>query len=64
MFSLQAKVNEQFQHCLEFLGPNVVVLRNSNLPMIVEHVENSSPSLKAYLQKTSLKEKVEQVEEI
>jgi hypothetical protein len=31
--------------------------------MIVKHVDNNSPSLRVYLQKTSLKEKVEQVEE-
>jgi hypothetical protein len=30
--------------------------------MIVKHVENNSPSLKVYLQKISLKEKVKQVE--
>ncbi len=30
--------------------------------MIVEHVENNSPSLRVYLQKTILKKKVEQVE--
>jgi hypothetical protein len=31
--------------------------------MIVEHVDNNSPSLRVYLQKIGLKEKVEQVEE-
>jgi hypothetical protein len=31
--------------------------------MLVEDVDNKSPSLKVYLQKTSLKKKVEQVEE-
>jgi hypothetical protein len=30
--------------------------------VIVEHVENNSPSLRVYLQKTILKKKVEQVE--
>jgi hypothetical protein len=30
--------------------------------MIVKHVENNSPSLRVYLQKISLKEKVKQVE--
>ncbi len=31
--------------------------------MIINHVKNSSPSLRVYLQKTSIKEEVEQVEE-
>jgi hypothetical protein len=39
------------------------MLRNSNPPVIVKHVENNNPSLRVYLQKTSLKEEVEQVEE-
>jgi hypothetical protein len=63
MSSLQAKVKKQFQLCLELLGPNDVVLKNGNVPAIVEHVENVSPSLKVYLQQIRFKEKVEQVEE-
>jgi hypothetical protein len=38
------------------------VLRNFDLLVIVKHV-NNSPSLKVYLQKIGLKEKVEQVEQ-
>ncbi len=39
------------------------MVRNFDLLMIVEHVDNNSPSLRVYLQKIGLKEKVEQVEE-
>ncbi len=39
------------------------MLRNFNLLVLVKHVKNSSPSLRVYLQKTSIKEKVKQVEE-
>jgi hypothetical protein len=39
------------------------MLRNYDLLVIEEHVKNSSPSLKVYLQKTSVKKEVEQVEE-
>ncbi len=63
MSSLWARVEGQFQLRLEFLGLNVVVLRDSDLLVIVEHVESSSPSLRVYLQKTNLKKKVEQVKE-
>jgi hypothetical protein len=49
MSSLGARVEEQFQLCLEFLGPNVVVLRDSDLVMTIEHVKSSSPSLRVYL---------------
>jgi hypothetical protein len=59
MSSLQARVEKQFQLCLEFLGPNDVVSKNGNMPMIVEHVENVSPSLRVYLQQICLKKKVE-----
>ncbi len=38
------------------------MLTNFNLPVIVEHVENNSPSLRVYLSKKRKKEKVEQVE--
>jgi len=62
MSFLQAKVEEQFQVCLEFLGPNVLVLRNFDLPLTIEHVDNNSPNLKVHLQKTNFKEKVKQVE--
>jgi hypothetical protein len=49
MCSLRPKVEEQFQLYLEFLGPNAIVLRNSNLPVTLKHVENSIPSLKVYV---------------
>jgi hypothetical protein len=49
MCSQQAKVEEQFQLYLEFLGPNAIVLRNYNLPMTLKHVENNISSLKVYL---------------
>jgi hypothetical protein len=49
MSSLWAKVEEQFQLCLEFLGLNDVIFKNGNLLVIVEHVENVSPSLRVYL---------------
>jgi hypothetical protein len=63
MSSLRARVEKEFQLCLELLGPNDVVLKNGNVPMIVEHVENVSPSLRVYLQQICFKEKVEQIEE-
>ncbi len=63
MSSLRARVEEQFQLRLEFLGPNVVVLMDSDLLVTIEHVESSSPSLRVYLQRTNLEKKVEQVEE-
>ncbi len=39
------------------------MLRDFDLPVIVEHVENNSPSLRVYLQKVGFKKKVEQVKE-
>ncbi len=63
MSFLWAKVEKEFQFCLKFLGPNVIVLRNSDLLLIVEHVDNNSPSLRVYLQKKSFKNKVKQVNE-
>jgi hypothetical protein len=39
------------------------MMRNFDLPMPIEHVDYNSPSLRVYLQKISLKEKVKQVEE-
>jgi hypothetical protein len=63
MSSLRAKVKKQFQLCLEFLGPNVVVVRNFDLLVTIEHVDKNNQSLKVYLQKTSLKKKVEEVDE-
>jgi hypothetical protein len=63
MSSLQTRVEDQFQLCLEFLGPNDVVLKNGNLPIIVEHVKNVSSSLRVYLQQIRFKKKVEQVKE-
>jgi hypothetical protein len=41
----------------------VIMLRDFDLPVIVEHVENNSPSLRVYLQKVGFKKKVEQVKE-
>jgi hypothetical protein len=49
MSSLQAKVEKQFKLCLEFLGPNDVILNKGNLQVIVECVGNVSPSLRVYL---------------
>jgi hypothetical protein len=49
MSYLQARVEEQFQLCLEFLGPNDVVLNKGNLQVIVKCVKNVSPSLRTYL---------------
>ncbi len=46
MSSLQASVEEQFQLCLEFVFPNVVMLKYSNLSMTIKHVENDIPSQK------------------
>jgi hypothetical protein len=63
MSFLWTKVGKQFQFCLEFQGPNVIMLRNSDLLLIVEHVDNNSPSLRVYLQKTSFKNKVKEVNE-
>jgi hypothetical protein len=63
MSFLWARVEKQFQFYLEFLNPNVVVLKNYDLVMTIEHVENNSSSLKVYLQKIGFKEKVEHVEE-
>ncbi len=63
MSSLWTRIKKQFQLCLKFLGLNDVVLKNGNLLVTVEHVENVSPSLKIYLQQIHLKEKVEQIEE-
>jgi len=63
MFSLRTKVEKQFQLRLGFLGLNYVVLKNVKMPVIIEHVENVSPSLRIYLQQIHFKEKVEQVEE-
>jgi hypothetical protein len=39
------------------------MLKNYDLPMIVEHVKIDSPSLRIYLQKIGFKKKIEQVEE-
>jgi hypothetical protein len=33
------------------------------VPLTIEHVENTNPSLRVYLQQIRLKKKVEQVEE-
>jgi hypothetical protein len=49
MSSLQAKVKKQSQLYLEFLGPNVVVVRNFDIPMTIEHVHNNNPSLRVHL---------------
>jgi hypothetical protein len=51
MSFLWTKVKEQFQLCLKILGSNVIVLKNHDLPMTIEHVKNDSPSLKINLQK-------------
>jgi hypothetical protein len=59
MSSLKTKVEEQIQLWLEFICPNVVMLKYSNLSMTIEHVKNDSPSKRVYLQKIGLKKKVE-----
>jgi hypothetical protein len=56
MSFLQARVEKQFQLCLEFLGPNDVVLKNGNVLVIVEHVENVSPSPSLFATNMSQKE--------
>ncbi len=52
----------QFQLYLEFLGPKAIVLKSFDLLMTLKHVENRIPSLRIYLQKRSVKKKVEQIE--
>jgi len=49
MSFLRAKVEKQFQFYLEFLNPNVVMLKNFDLIMTIEHVKNNSSSLRVYL---------------
>jgi hypothetical protein len=49
MSFLQVKGKKLFQLCLEFLGPNVVVVRNFDLLVIIEHVYNNNPILKVHL---------------
>jgi hypothetical protein len=39
------------------------VLNDSDVLVTIEHVKSSSPSLRVYLQETSFKKKVKQVEE-
>jgi hypothetical protein len=39
MSFLRAKVEKQFQLCLEFLSLNDVILKNGNVTMPVEHVK-------------------------
>jgi len=58
MSFLWTRVEEQFQFHLEFLNPNVVVLRNYDMLMTIEHVKELGS--KVNLQKM----KVEHVEEI
>jgi hypothetical protein len=49
MSFLWARVKKQFQFYLEFLGPNAVMVKNYDLRMKIEHVDNNSPGLKVYL---------------
>jgi hypothetical protein len=60
MSSLQTKIEENFQLCLKFLGLNDLALKNGNLSVTIEHVENVSPSLRVYLQQICFKQKVKQ----
>jgi hypothetical protein len=53
MSSLKARVKEQLQLYLKFLGSNDVVLKTTYLPM---KVEEGRSSLKLFLQKLGLKE--------
>jgi hypothetical protein len=46
-----SKVEKQFQLCLKNLGSNVIMLKNHDLLMIIEHLKNDSPSLRVNLQK-------------
>jgi hypothetical protein len=62
MSSLRTKVEKQLQLCLRFLSPSAIMVRNFDLPLTIKHIDNNSPSLKVYLQKTILKNNVEQVE--
>jgi hypothetical protein len=48
---LWVKVEKQFQLCLKFLGFSVIMLKNHDMAMTIEHVKNDSPSLKVNLQK-------------
>jgi hypothetical protein len=40
MSSLWAKVEEEFQLCLKVLDSNVIMLKNHDLPVTIEHVKN------------------------
>ncbi len=51
MSSLQIKVKEQFQLCLQFLGPNVVMLRNYDLLMIKRTCKEQQSKFKSLLVK-------------
>jgi hypothetical protein len=55
MSSLHAKMEEQFQLCLDFLGLNAS--ENEDLPMKVKIKKQGKSSLKLFLQKVGLKEK-------
>jgi hypothetical protein len=59
MFSLRARarVKKWFQLCLEFLGLNDVVLKNGNLLVTIEHVENVRTSLSLFVANTFQKKK-------
>ncbi len=57
MYSLQAKIEEQLQLCLEFLHRNIIMLKyartnhNSYLSIKVKHVEKDRLSLKLHMYK-------------
>jgi hypothetical protein len=58
MSSLRGRGEEPLQLFLEFLGSNVVELKNTK----VENVKENSSNLKLYLQKIGLKEKSKHIE--
>lgn len=62
MSSLRGRGEEPFHLFLEFLGSNVVELKNTKLPIQVENVKENSSNLKLYLQKIGLKEKSKHIE--
>jgi hypothetical protein len=55
MSSIWTRIEKQFKLCFKNLGCNVIMLKNDDLLMIVEHVKNDSTSLRVYLEKASLK---------
>jgi hypothetical protein len=61
MSSLHAKMEEQFQLCLDFLGLNAS--ENENLAMKIEYEKQGKSSFKLFLQKVGFKEKSNHVKD-